>query len=56
MTIEIFLAALAGMAFVAVLVFALTSKAKTNERLADPDAPKRSLDKDGPNGAIADRL
>ena len=56
MTMEIFLAALAGMTFVAFLVFALTSKAKTEEKMADPDAPKSSLAKDGPTGATADRL
>ena len=55
MTVEIFLAGLAGMTFVAVLIFVLTSKAKTEEKLDDPKAPKSSLAKDGPTGKPEDR-
>jgi hypothetical protein len=55
MQIEIFLAGLAGMTFVAFIIFALTSKKKTEEKMADPDAPKSALAKDGPTGKVSDR-
>ncbi|WP_308916337.1 hypothetical protein [Jannaschia sp. LMIT008] len=48
MTFEIFLAGLAGMTFIAVMIFLITSKKKTEDRKDDPDAPKSSLAKDGP--------
>ena len=55
MTVEIFLAGLAGMTFVAFLVFILTSKARTEKKLNNPDAPKSALAKDGPTGSIDER-
>lgn len=55
MNVEIFLAGLAGMTFVAVLIYILTSKKKTEDKLHDPDAAKSSLAKDGPTGDLEDR-
>lgn len=37
----------------AVLVFAMVSKAKIEERRHDPNAPKSTLAKDGPQGGVA---
>lgn len=36
----------------AVCVFALVSKARVEERRADPNAPKSTLAKDGPQGGV----
>ncbi len=36
----------------AVCVFALVSKARTEERKHDPSAPKSTLAKDGPQGGV----
>ena len=36
----------------AVLAFAMVSKARTEERRHDPNAPKSSLAKDGPQGGV----
>jgi hypothetical protein len=36
-----------------IVVFAITSKAKTDDRKDDPRAPKSSLAKDGPQGGVA---
>jgi hypothetical protein len=36
----------------AVCVFALFSKARVEKRLHDPDAPKSTLAKDGPQGGV----
>lgn len=44
---------LALLTFGIVLVFALTSKAKTESDRADPRDPKSTLAKDGPNGGVA---
>ena len=52
---DIFLAALAGMTFVAFLIWMLTSKARTQAALDDPSAPKSALAKDGPTGTIEER-
>lgn len=43
MSIETFLAGLIGVTFVAVIIFALTSKKRTEERMEDDEAPKSSL-------------
>ncbi len=43
-----FLAGLFFMTMLAFLAWATLSKKRTEERLADPDAPKSSLAKDGP--------
>lgn len=56
MSLEIFLAGLAGMTFIAVLIFILTSKSKTEEKLHDPNSAKSALAKDGPTGRTKDRL
>jgi hypothetical protein len=56
MAVEIFLAGLAGITLVAVLVFAVTSKRATEEQLDRPDSPKSALAKDGPTGRTEDRL
>lgn len=56
MQIEIFLAGLAGMTFIAFIIFAVTSKKRTEEKLHDPNAPKSALAKDGPTGDLEDRL
>ena len=37
----------------AVLVFALVSKSRVDQRRHDPNAPKSTLAKDGPQGGIA---
>ncbi|MBZ4689091.1 hypothetical protein FAZ78_21655 [Cereibacter changlensis] len=37
----------------AVLAFALISKGKVEERRHDPNAPKSTLAKDGPQGGVA---
>ncbi len=37
----------------AVCIFALVSKARVEERRHDPDAPKSTLAKDGPQGGVA---
>ncbi|MCU0899437.1 MAG: hypothetical protein MUC82_02955 [Cypionkella sp.] len=36
----------------AVLIFALVSKARVEERRHDPNAPKSTLAKDGPQGGV----
>ncbi|WP_224825072.1 hypothetical protein [Cognatishimia sp. MH4019] len=54
MNIDIFVAGLVGVTFVAVLIFALTSKKKTQERMADDDAPKSSLAADSNDHRRAD--
>ena len=36
----------------AVLVFAMVSKARVEERRHDPNAPKSTLAKDGPQGGV----
>lgn len=48
---------LAGITLLAVIAFALISKYRTDQRRADPDAPKSALAKDGPgpNPATAPR-
>lgn len=43
MSTEIFIAGLIGVTFVAILIFALTSKKKTEERMQNDQAPKSSL-------------
>lgn len=48
--------ALLGMTFLAVLVFALWSKRRTEAAIDDPDDPKSALAKDGPTGRVEDRL
>ncbi|MEM9794901.1 MAG: hypothetical protein AAF919_00320 [Pseudomonadota bacterium] len=52
---DIFVIGLAGLTLVAVIIFALTSKWRTERKLADPDAPKSALAKDGPMGSIEER-
>lgn len=37
----------------AVCIFALVSKARVEERRHDPEAPKSTLAKDGPEGGVA---
>lgn len=54
MSIEIFIAGLFGVTFVAVLIFALTSKKKTDERMDDDQAPKSSLAADADSHRHAD--
>lgn len=51
---DILVAALIGMTFVAVLIFIVTSKART-ERQLHRDTPKSALAKDGPTGSVDDR-
>ena len=46
MSIDIFIAGLVGVTFVAVLIFALTSKKKTEDRMENDDAPKSRLAQD----------
>lgn len=36
-----------------VAIFALVSKKKTEDRIADPNVPKSTLAKDGPQGGVA---
>ena len=52
---EIFLAGLAGMTFIAFIIYALTSKKKTEDKMDDPNAAKSALAKDGPTGRLEDR-
>lgn len=40
----------------AVIAFALTSKHKVEQRMSDPDAPKSSLAKDGPDHQNAEAV
>ena len=44
---------LALVTMLAVLIFALASKARIEERRHDPNAPKSTLAKDGPQGGVA---
>ena len=55
MNLDIFLIGLAGVTFVAVLIYIATSKKKTEEKRRDPDAAKSSLATDGPTGDLEDR-
>lgn len=54
MNVELFVAGLIGVTFVAVIIFALTSRQKTKERMKDDDAPKSSLAVDGNSHRRAD--
>ncbi len=54
MNIETFIAGLVGVTFVAVLIFALTSKKKTEDRMDDAEAPKSSLASDANSHRRAD--
>ena len=54
MSIDIFIAGLVGVTFVAVLIFALTSKKKTEDRMDNDDAPKSSLAQDANSHRRAD--
>ncbi|MBC7736962.1 MAG: hypothetical protein H7245_07005 [Candidatus Saccharibacteria bacterium] len=44
---------LALVTMLAVLIFAMASKARIEERRHDPNAPKSTLAKDGPQGGVA---
>ncbi|MEM7487982.1 MAG: hypothetical protein AAF390_02550 [Pseudomonadota bacterium] len=55
MQVELFLAGLAGMTFVAFIIYALTSKKRTEKALDDSESPKSALAKDGPTGDVEDR-
>lgn len=48
-----FLPLLTMFTLLAVVIFALVSKHRTEKRRHDPDAPKSTLAKDGPQGGIA---
>lgn len=56
MSLDFLLIGLVGMTFVAFIIFALTSKSRTEDKLEDPNAPKSALAKDGPTGRVEDRL
>ena len=49
MTIEFFLPLLALMTMLALIIFALVSKKRTEEKIKDPEAKKSRLAKDAPN-------
>jgi len=52
MDYNLLLPLLALFTLVAVMVLAMWSKAATERRKADPDAPKSTLAKDGPQGGV----
>ncbi|MFL4471772.1 hypothetical protein ACERZ8_18510 [Tateyamaria armeniaca] len=54
MNIEMLLTGLAGLTFVAVLVFAVTSRRAAEQRMENDKAPKSSLAKDGDSHRRAD--
>lgn len=54
MTIDILIAGLIGVSFIAVLIVAITSKMRTDRRLEDDDAPRSSLASDGDSNRRAD--
>ncbi len=48
-----FLPLLTMITLLAVVIFALVSKHRTEQRRHDPNAPKSTLAKDGPQGGVA---
>ena len=55
MDITFLIPLLSLLTLLAVCVFALASKARVEERRADPYAPKSTLAKDGPQGGVFHR-
>jgi hypothetical protein len=52
MDVSFFLPLLTLFTLLAVVIFALVSKSRTEKRLHDPNAPKSTLAKDGPQGGV----
>ena len=52
MDVSFFLPLLTLFTLLAVLIFAMVSKARVEKRRHDPDAPKSTLAKDGPQGGV----
>lgn len=56
MTLSSLIPVLSLITLIAVIVFALVSKARTEKRRHDPKAPVSSLAKDAPRGGAVERL
>ena len=54
MDLSFYLPLLTLFTLLAVVIFALVSKSRTEKRRHDPNAPKSTLAKDGPQGGIDD--